>query len=688
MTRDADRGQIQAEIDALTRRLVDLEEELARLDRDPVPRVYEVDEREDETLTRRFASIPPPAPSNATVAEAPRALRSEPHLPRPARSVGYADDFAGRYVQGELLGEGGMGEVRIYTDRRIGRAVAMKVMRPQAAAIPKLRDRFLFEARVQGQLEHPNIVPIHEVGVRPDGLAYFTMKRLVGSTLYSVLRDLREGDPVARAQFTPHRLLTAFLAVCNAVEFAHQHGVVHRDLKPSNIMLGRLGEVSVLDWGVAKRVRADELPTPQTLAIEDPYTETAVGEVLGTPGYMSPEQAVGDGVITPQSDIFALGAILYEILANERFIPGDSDTEVRLATIVGSYETRLSARHPELDVAPELEWLVTQATARQPADRIGTVAEIAATLESYLEGEGDRHRRISLSNRHTQAAINALAASKADVSADEARSARKRAIEEVTRALALNGSNRGALQAMIALATDVPDVVTPEAEAVVRALESDVLRKTAKRAAAAYLIVVSNLAVLALFGVQNALALGGSVAFLLAAAGLAVYASRMPKVDERIGLPIIGLSSCGFALVSTLFGPFVFAPALVSANVIAAAIGLGARLRRIVMGLGVLAVLVPVLAPYLGLWEAQWVFQEGLIVIRPSAVRFDETLSVIFLMAVSVGVVVLPTLVVGVERDARARTERRFALQAQQLADFLPAEARGKVAASVREKRS
>src|SRR5690349_13316521 len=127
----------------------------------------------------------------------------------------------------------------------------MKSIRPEGARRQRLIARFLLEAKMQGQLEHPSIVPVYDLGVRPDGSEYFTMRRVRGRTLYEVLRALRSGEKGAAAQFSRRRLLSALQSVSLAVEFAHQRGVVHRDLKPANIMLGEFGEVIVLDWGLA-----------------------------------------------------------------------------------------------------------------------------------------------------------------------------------------------------------------------------------------------------------------------------------------------------------------------------------------------------------------------------------------------------------------------------------------------------
>ncbi len=166
--------------------------------------------------------------------------------------------FETRYQPGELLGEGGMGEVRLARDARIGREVAVKTMRREIGA--RGESRFLREARVQGQLEHPAIVPVYDLGVTRDGETYFTMKRVRGRSLDSILEALAAGELDTVAEFTRRRLLTAFSQVCLAVEFAHARGVLHRDLKPANIMIGDFGEVYVLDWGLAKVRDLDELP--------------------------------------------------------------------------------------------------------------------------------------------------------------------------------------------------------------------------------------------------------------------------------------------------------------------------------------------------------------------------------------------------------------------------------------------
>jgi serine/threonine-protein kinase len=182
------------------------------------------------------------------------------------------------YQLGALIGHGGMGEVVAAYDPRVGREVAIKRLRAAAASGDGVA-RFLREARIQARLEHPAIVPVHDLGTDPDGRPYFTMKRLAGVTL---AHQLATKPPPPR-----QRLLRAFADVCLAIELAHGRGVVHRDLKPANIMLGDFGEVYVLDWGLARVLGEHDASVGADVESLDGMTQA--GSVLGTPGYMAPE---------------------------------------------------------------------------------------------------------------------------------------------------------------------------------------------------------------------------------------------------------------------------------------------------------------------------------------------------------------------------------------------------------------
>ena len=210
-----------------------------------------------------------------------------------------------RYEAVAVLGQGGMATVYRAHDRGLGREVALKVLRPETST-PALADRLRREARILARLEHPGIVPLHDAGTLADGRVYYIMKLVRGVRL-----DLYAGS-AARSE-----ALRVFLRVCDAVGFAHAQGIIHRDLKPANIMVGAFGEVLVLDWGIA-RVLDESEPPRADIRADAPAEmsgDTAVGMVLGTPGFMAPEQAQGEvHHVDARTDIYALGAILKGIV--------------------------------------------------------------------------------------------------------------------------------------------------------------------------------------------------------------------------------------------------------------------------------------------------------------------------------------------------------------------------------------
>ena len=370
--------------------------------------------------------------------------------------------FSMRYEPGQTLGEGGMGVVRLASDRRIGREVAIKAMRGADASRRDLVARFLREACVQGQLEHPAIVPVYDLGRDPGGALYFTMKRVRGETFEQIVARLRSNDGDAARQHTRRKLLTAFASACQAVEFAHTRGVVHRDLKPANVMLGDFGEVYVLDWGVAKLVGvSDAVVTgrPSIVPGSDPGSRTSAGATMGTPGYMSPEQALGEPV-DERADVYALGAILFEVLCLQPLHEARTVEGALTSTVQGA-EARASVRAPHLDVPPELESLCVRATQVEPADRFQTVRELLEALERFLDGDRDVERRRQLAVEHTRAARRA--ADEALAERDPSSVARREALREVGRALALDPSSEEAVATLVALLTRPPREMPPEA---------------------------------------------------------------------------------------------------------------------------------------------------------------------------------------------------------------------------------
>ena len=294
-----------------------------------------------------------------------------------------------RYSLTRLHARGGMGQVWLARDTDLGREVALKELRPEQARNPAVWSRFLEEAKITGQLEHPNIVPVHELVRTGEGRKpFYTMRFVKGRTLSEAIEAFHRCR--AEGKFDPlefRALLGAFLGVCNAVAYAHSRGVIHRDLKPQNVVLGDYGEVIVLDWGLAKLVeRPEETLTPAVaLAPDADRGETVEGQVLGTPAYMSPEQAEGRlDSVDRRTDIYGLGAILYEILAGQPPFDGDGIAEV-LRKVATEPPAPPRSRCPA--APPPLEAICLKALAKRPEDRYATARDLADEVRHGLADE-------------------------------------------------------------------------------------------------------------------------------------------------------------------------------------------------------------------------------------------------------------------------------------------------------------
>jgi serine/threonine-protein kinase len=292
------------------------------------------------------------------------------------------------YTQIEPLGKGSFGEVHCAHDTLLGREVAIKSLKKNFREEKEVVDRFLKEARGTAQLEHPNIMPVHEMGVSEEFGIYFTMKKVQGEDLKEIL-DKLDGNPAFYESSYPlNFLLEVFLSVCNGVAFAHSKGVIHRDLKPANIMIGEFGEVLVLDWGLVKNIGEEDEGSGSSIHLRmdefDIGSQTLEGAVSGTPNYMAPEQAEGRiGDIDIHSDIYSLGAILYHILAR---CPPFEKTQLRrlLGNVKAGIYDPPRKRRPELNIPKELEAICLKAMSRHPLNRYLSVEKLAQDIRNYI----------------------------------------------------------------------------------------------------------------------------------------------------------------------------------------------------------------------------------------------------------------------------------------------------------------
>jgi len=512
----------------------------------------------------------------------------------------------GGYDLYETIGRGGMGEVIAAHDLKFDRDIAIKRMHGEQSA--RAIGRFLREARIQARLEHPAIVPIHDLGTDTDGRVFFTMKRLAGVTLSEQLREDKPIQP----------LLRAFGEVLLAIDFAHQRRVVHRDLKPANIMLGEFGEVYVLDWGVARELDSrDDIVTdaggfePSAPGASTPSSAeiaTRVGSVLGTPGYMSPEQVRGEPAETP-ADIYALGAILFEILTAQPLHPRGDDALV--ATLTSSPE-RPSQRRPDRQIAPELDELCLAAQAEEPVDR-PSAREMAERLRRFIDGDRDVALRRTLAAEQIAAARDALRSTDAN--------ARMTAMRHAGRALALDPESAEAAELVGRLLLERPAVLPPALVDSLDQLDRDALKTRSRRATRSYGAVFVFLLLLPVLDVRSWPWLIAFNVVLAMLVGFAWRGSQTGRVSPYLSM----LGNFALALVWTrIASPFVLTPVMICGALIAVASHPWNQERPwTIFAWAAITVTTPLGLEALGVLEPTWWINDGAIHLTSTIYNFS-----------------------------------------------------------------
>jgi serine/threonine-protein kinase len=314
--------------------------------------------------------------------------------PDRTNSVGAATSDGQRFRILRPHAQGGLGAVFVALDGELHREVALKQILDRHADDPTSRARFLLEAEITGGLEHPGIVPVYGLGAYPDGRPYYAMRFIRGESLKEAIAafhadETLRADPGRRA-LGLLKLLRRFLAVCDAIDYAHSRGVLHRDLKPSNVILGKHGETLVVDWGLAKAVGRAEpgaASDERTLvpSSSSGSAETLPGSALGTPAYMSPEQAIGDlDRLGPRSDVYSLGATLYCLLTGRPPAEGEDVGEVLRAVQKGEFPP---PRRLDPSIDPALEAICVKAMALRPEDRHAAPRALAEDIEHWMADE-------------------------------------------------------------------------------------------------------------------------------------------------------------------------------------------------------------------------------------------------------------------------------------------------------------
>ncbi len=288
-----------------------------------------------------------------------------------------------KYTNYKPMVEGGTAKLFSCFDENLRRTVVYKTLHDHLRDDEIETQRFLREARVTANIAHPGTVPLYELGRDRNGSLFFTMKRVNGRDLRSIIEALKTGDERTAIAFPLSAQVDILISVCQTVAYAHRHGVIHRDLKPANILVGGFGESLVIDWGLAKVWGEPELATAEMGADEDPAL-TPVGRRYGTPLYMAPELARGDAHIDARVDVFSLGNVLFEILTHQQMLSGETVSEVT-DRLLNQPLLNPSEVAPEKNIPPALETICCHALEKEAKNRYHDVAALMEALQMYRD---------------------------------------------------------------------------------------------------------------------------------------------------------------------------------------------------------------------------------------------------------------------------------------------------------------
>jgi serine/threonine-protein kinase len=570
--------------------------------------------------------------------------------------------YLARYKIGDVLGQGGMGEVLSARDEQIGRPVAIKRLRVENPS-PEVLARFLREARIQGRLEHPAVVPVHELLTEQGEQPFFVMTQLQGTTLADIVPKLATRDKRTLEEYTLQRLLRAFADVCLAIEFAHTRRVVHRDLKPANIMVGDFGEVYVLDWGIA-RITEDADEEATTHGFSDVGTvveaQTVAGAILGTPGYIAPEQIRGDYFLDGRADVYSLGCILFEMLAHQPLHPRG---QPGLASALAGIDARPSIRAPDHEIPPELDKICVEATQVDPRDRFETARQLHDAVQHFLDGNRDIALRKELAKQELAEARRALGRGNGPVE-------RRDALRAAARALALDPTDREPADLVGHLMVEPPAEMPAEVETELDRLDREALRASARFG------MLSSIAYLAFFPILYWI---GFHETWYMVAGPAVCIAVI--LDEILIAPINPYLSGYIAIVGNLamfalFG-WMVSPIVIGPGPAVIIVSLLAAHRKLVRPwllalLTCVTTLLPWILEIVGVFGERTTVAGNALVLHTAADKLDPAATLAGLFIYIVALIHLAALIAKLSDDDRRRDRRAMQLQSWQLRQLVP----------------